>query len=63
MIMIDNKYEIGEIVFLKTDLEQLPRIVTCVKVFAQGELTYELSQGAGITQHYEFEITKEKITI
>lgn len=63
MIVINNEYEIGDIVYLKTDQDQLPRIVNCIKVFKHGELNYELAQGTLVSLHYEFELQKEKTII
>lgn len=59
MMMIDNKYEIGQIVYLKTDDDQRARIITCIRVF-QNELLYQLSCGSQCSDHYEFEISTEK---
>lgn len=59
MINIDNKYNIGETVYLKTDNEQLQRIVTAIKVLPN-DIIYYLSCGTQETAHYDFEITKEK---
>lgn len=60
MIVINNKFDIGDVVYLKTDQDQLPRVVTCIKVFKHGELNYELAQGTLVSLHYEFELQNEK---
>jgi len=52
------KYKIGEIVFLKTDVEQLPRMVTGILLRATNYIYY-LSNSTIETTHYEFEITME----
>jgi len=57
-MLIDNKFEFGEIVYLKTDKEQNPRIVYMMKVL-QNEILYELACGTTVSTHYEFEISKE----
>lgn len=57
-IMIDNKFEIGEEVYLKTDREQLSRIIYCFKVF-KNEIMYEVANGTTVSAHYDFEISKE----
>lgn len=59
-IVIDNRHEIGDTVFLKTDPEQLSRIVISFKVFSEGELLYELVQGTTTSFHFGFEITTER---
>lgn len=58
-MLVDNKYNIGETVYLKTDTDQEPRIVTCIKAYPDG-LIYQLSCGIQNTDHYDFEISKEK---
>jgi hypothetical protein len=60
MIIIENKYAYGDIVFLKTDVEQQPRIVTCIIACPAGDILYELSCGTTSSKHYDFEITIEK---
>lgn len=60
MMLIDAKYDIGDMVYLKTDSEQLQRIVTRVNVFKNGELMYQLSCGANSSDHYDFEISIER---
>lgn len=57
-MLIENKYEIGETLYLKTDKDQLPRIVFCFKVY-RNEILYELACGVGVSSHYEFELSKE----
>lgn len=57
-IIVENKFEFGDIVYLKTDREQNPRIVYMMKVFPN-ETLYELACGTTVSSHYEFEISKE----
>ena len=56
--VIDNKFDHGDIVYLKTDKDQLPRIVYCLKVFPN-EILYEVTAGTLTSAHYEFELSKE----
>ena len=57
---IDNKYTLGETVFLRTDEEQLPRIVTAICVRGNNYITYELSMGIETIWHVEEEIDYEE---
>ncbi len=57
-MIVDNKFEIGNIVYLKTDNDQLPRIVTSIHL-KPNLLVYELSSGGNSSWHYEFEISNE----
>jgi hypothetical protein len=60
MMVIDNKFELGEIVYLKTDGEQQPRIVTAIIVCPDNSFLYELACGVHSSKHYDFEISQEK---
>ena len=57
-MMIDNKFTFGDTVYLKTDKDQLPRIVFMLKVY-KNEILYELACGITVSSHYEFEISPE----
>lgn len=57
-MLIDNQFEIGDVVYLKTDKEQSPRIVYCIKVLKDGYL-YDLACGTTTSSHYDFELSKE----
>lgn len=56
--MKNTKYNIGDIVFLKTDSEQLPRIVTGILLRNESYIYY-LSNSITETTHYDFEISIE----
>ncbi len=58
-MMIDNEYEVGDIVYLKTDEEQLQRIVSGIDI-RPGVLIYRVSCGIVDSSHYDFEMTREK---
>lgn len=58
-MVIDNKYTFGDIVYLATDVDQSPRIVTEV-IVAKDSILYELSCGERCSNHYDIEITSEK---
>lgn len=59
MMVIENKFEFGQIVYLKTDINQSPRIVTSFKVTPDG-IVYCLQSGTVETWHYSLEISEEK---
>lgn len=63
MMVVDNKYEIGNTVYLKTDPEQLQRIVYGIQLFRGGELLYMLASGTITSNHYEFEISEAENVI
>lgn len=59
MMVVDNKFEIKQIVYLKTDTEQKPRIVTGIRV-QKDDICYELSSGTDVSVNYDFEISETK---
>ena len=58
-MVVDCKYNIGQWVYLKTDTEQLKRMVTAILISPNG-ITYELSCGSETRSFYEIEISEEK---
>lgn len=55
-----SEFSLKEVVYLKTDPEQKPRIVTSISFKGSGAVTYSLGCGIEDTDHYDFEITKEE---
>ncbi len=45
MMVIKNKHNIGDTVYLLTDREQNPRIVIAIVIYMSGELLYKLICG------------------
>lgn len=60
MMVVENKYEIKDRVYLVTDAEQSIRIVCAITIYASGVLLYRLACGADTSEHYDFEISSEK---
>mgnify|MGYP003634576626 CR=1 FL=1 len=59
MMLIDNLYNIGDLVFLSTDQDQKQRLVTGILI-RQSQIVYYLSSGVEESVHYDFEITDVK---
>ncbi len=59
IMQIKNEFNIGEIVFLITDENQLERIVTGLTI-RKNSIIYYLSCGTTETSHYSFEIATNK---
>nr|ARK08857.1 hypothetical protein A6C57_00230 [Fibrella sp. ES10-3-2-2] len=53
---IDPVYNLKQTVYLVTDKEQLPRLVTAIKITPDC-LLYDLSQAQNVSTHYDFEIS------
>lgn len=58
---IENKHNIGAVVYLLTDEDQLKRVVTAISIRSGGYITYELSQGDSASWHVGTEIIKNKV--
>lgn len=58
-MILDNKFDYEEIVYLKTDTDQLPRMVYGFIVYKTAIL-YRLTCGSQTSEHYDFEITRDK---
>lgn len=59
MRVLDAAFKIRQTVYLKTDPEQLDRIVTGYNIRPHGD-SYLLSCKTEETPHYDFEISAEK---
>ncbi len=58
-VTINIKHQIGDIVYLKTDVDQFDRIVTGIKIRPH-IILYDLSCGAVEAAHYALEISTTK---
>lgn len=52
-------YKIGDTVFLKTDPDQLERLVTGISIRQSG-ISYAVAKSSNESWHYDFEISKDK---
>lgn len=57
---VNNEFEIEDIVYLRTDVDQLPRIIVSFEVFKNGEILYKLNQRTISSYHYGFELSRTK---
>ncbi len=60
IINVDIPFDFGEIVYLKTDTENRPRILVGVKLCADNGILLELNQGTSTCWHYLIELTDIK---
>lgn len=59
-IKIELDFDIGQIVYLKTDAEQLERMVVEIRLLPGGVAIYSLSCIDTVSEHYAIEIDSEK---
>jgi len=57
---IKNTFELGEYLYLKTDVDQLQRLVVGIVICIDGGLLYDVSCGVSTTKHYPHELTRDK---
>lgn len=57
---IDNKFQLKETIFLKTDQDQLPRLIVAIKVLPENGILYEVCTKTSCSYHYDFEMSNER---
>ena len=60
IMKIQNDFSIEDIVYLKHDVEQRPRMVYAITI-TKSEIMYELISGIEASTHYGFELSTDKI--
>lgn len=60
ILNVDIPFDFFQIVYLVTDLEQMPRMVIGVKACPYGDLLIELQAGTVVSWHYLGEISEAK---
>jgi hypothetical protein len=58
--LINNIYDFGDILYLKTDDDQKQRIIVGIKPTPTGNIIYTVSCGSISSEHYDFELSVEK---
>ena len=58
-MVINNKFNIGDTVYIKTDVEQSPGIITCIQV-NPGDILYAVSRDSRNANFYDFELSYDK---
>lgn len=61
--IIRSKFDYGQIVYVKTDLQQDPRQVIGIQGTADGGMLVKLTIDGDVSWHYECELTEEKNTL
>ena len=60
---IDNEFEIGDTVYLKTDRDQHERIITGIWIRPNGGIRYDVAYIGHETIHYAIELSRERNVI
>jgi hypothetical protein len=56
---IQTKFDIGQMITLKTDRDKLSRMVTNIKACPNDNLIYYVVCGEKISEHYEIEMSEQ----
>lgn len=59
-MLVNNVFELKQQVYLKTDINQKPRIITSIVVCGDGGILYEVASANEYSKHYDFEISENK---
>ena len=59
-MQIANDFNIEDIIYLKHDIEQLPRMVVEIRIQKEC-IIYEVQSGTEISSHHSFEMSKTKV--
>jgi hypothetical protein len=60
MHILDNVFDLGQTVYLKTDKDQIPRIITAIQLNDNG-LLYRSAQGTNEYWSTKLELSKENV--
>lgn len=60
-MQIKSQFDIGELVYIVTDVEQLKRQIVSFEVQWGGSILYILQCGERFTKHYAIELSRSKI--
>ena len=61
-MIIDNEFDLGEMVYLKTDADGFVRVVTTLMVGSSRSIVYVLTCGTIESRHYACEISRTKVS-
>ena len=59
-IILKSKFDYGQIVYIKTDINQDPRQIIGIQGTADGGMLIKLTTDGDISWHYECEISEDK---
>ena len=57
---INNKYNIGDIVYIRTDIKQIPNIVIAITIYSDAYHTYKINSMDTCSDYRDYEISDEK---
>jgi hypothetical protein len=58
-MVLNNEFNIQDIVYLRHDIEQLPRMVTAI-IWDGHKIMYEVISGTQASQHFHYELSNIK---
>ncbi len=59
-LTVEFKHGFEDIVYLKTDINQVPRMVLEMSIASKNCVQYKLAEGDSASWHYEIELSSDK---
>ena len=59
----ENKYQLGDKVFLRTDIKQFARMITGIRFISGGSILYDIVIDTESSCHHESELSSERDVI
>jgi hypothetical protein len=60
-MIVETIFKMGNMVYLKTDPDQIPCIITSIEVTVGGDIKYHLSCNGGKVIAYDVELSESKV--
>ena len=57
---VNNKYNIGDTVYVRTDVNQIPNIVIAITIYSDTYHTYKINSMDNCSDYRDYEISSEK---
>ena len=57
---INNKYDIGDMVYVRTDVNQIPNIVIAITIYSDTYHTYKINSMDNCSDYRDYEISNEE---
>lgn len=54
------EYDIGDLVYIKTELENNVWMIISIEIYPNNLFTYTMTCGTQVSRHYGIELTKDK---
>lgn len=63
MMVVNNEYNIGDTVYIKTDKDQDPGMITAILLRNGDYIVYEVTRDETVRWYCDFELTYDKVFV